>query len=303
MVTNSRTIDLHTHTVFSDGALSPGELVQKAKEVGLAAIAITDHDNIDGLEKGIAVAKKFGVELIPGVEITSYPDTTQEFHFLGFFVDWKNKSFQKTLKSFQEERRKRAEKVINNLNSFGYQIDFVDLRFLARGTIVQPHIAWLVINDTQNRDKLIRDFGKIPTTGDFIVKYLIPGAPAYEPRETIAPKEAIELIHAVRGIAILAHPCWSLAKKQESEIIFNEDYLSNLIKFGLDGLEVYAHRETEADTKLCVKHFEKTCQKENLLITGGSDYHGFGSAGKALGFTDFYLKVSYEVLDDLKSKI
>ncbi len=207
------------------------------------------------------------------------------------------------MKSFQEERRKRAEKVINNLNSLGYQIDFGDLRVLARGTIVQPHIAWLVINDTQNRDRLIRDFGKIPTTGDFIVKYLIPGAPAYESRETIAPKEAIRLIHAVRGIAILAHPCWSLAKKQEGEIIFNENYLSNLIKFGLDGLEVYAHRETQKDTKICVEHFEKICQKENLLITGGSDYHGFGSAGKALGFTDFYLKVPYEVLENLKSKI
>jgi hypothetical protein len=293
-------IDLHAHTYYSDGALSPGDLVKKAKEIGLAAIGIADHDNIDGLAEGLASGKKLGIGVVPAVEITSYPDPETEFHILGYFIDWKNKSFQNALRGFQVEREKRAKKVIKNLTRLGYLINFGDLRSLARGTIVQPHIAWLVINDLENRKKLTSDFGKIPSTGEFIVKYLIPGASAYEPRATIKPKEAIDLIHSVDGLAILAHPSWSLVKKENGNLVFNDSHLDRLIKEGLDGLEVYAHRENEEDTKACVEHYLTLAQKNNLAVSGGSDYHGFGSAGKELGFNNFYLKVPYRVLESLK---
>jgi hypothetical protein len=160
-----------------------------------------------------------------------------------------------------------------------------------------------VINDLENRAKLKSDFGKIPSTGEFIVKYLIPGAPACEPRQTIQPAEAIELVHRIGGLAILAHPSWSLTKKEDGKMIFNDHLLSGLIEQGLDGLEVYSHRNSEEDTKICVEHFAQIAQKKNLAVSGGSDYHGFGSAGKELGFTDFYLKVPYQVLADLKLKM
>jgi predicted metal-dependent phosphoesterase TrpH len=299
---DTRTIDLHTHTYFSDGVLSPSQLVKKAKEAGLSAIAIADHDNIGGLEEGINSGKKLGLEVIPAIEITSYPDPATEFHLLGIFIDYKSKNLIKVLGGFQHDREKRARKVINNLNDLGYSIDFGDLRSIARGTVVQPHIAWLVINDMENKKKLLDDFGQMPTTGDFIRKYLIPGAPAYETRPTVKPKEGIDLIRRVGGLAIIAHPCWNLANKSDGKIKFDDHYLHDLIKKGIDGLEVYAHRENEKDTKICVDHYEKIAKKENLAVSGGSDYHGFGSAGKELGYTDFYLKVHYKVLEDLRRR-
>ena len=297
-----RYIDLHTHTYYSDGAFSPAQLVKKAKEAGLAAIAIADHDNIGGLAEGLEVGKKLGLEVIPAMEITSYPDPKTEFHLLGLFIDYKNKKLVKALDKFQFGREKRAKKVIANLDRLGYHIEFGDLRGIARGTIAHPHIAWLVINDLENKNKLLRDFGQRPTTGDFIRKYLVPGAPAYEARPPVKPKEAIDLIHSAGGLVIIAHPCWSLAKKENSKVVFDDWYLDDLLEKGIDGIEVYAHRETEEDTRVCVAHYEKIAKKKNLAVSGGSDYHGFGSAGKNLGFTNFYLKVPYSILEALRKR-
>ena len=296
-------IDLHTHTYHSDGVLSPTQLVEKAKKIGLAAIAITDHDSINGIEEGLVVGKKLGVEVIPGLEITSFPDKKHEFHFLGYFINWQDKKLQKALEKSQKAREERAKKVVKNLNSLGYEINFGDLRALTRGTIVMPHIAWVVINDKNNRQKLIKEFGSRPSTGDIIEKYLVPGAPAYEARKTFGQKEAVDLIHSSGGVVVLAHPCWSLTEKQGTVLIHDDKKLNQAIKLGLDGLEVLAHRDSKGDTEKCVNHYERVAKENALLITGGSDYHGFGSAGKELGYADFYLKVPYEVLENLKLRI
>src|SRR3989304_8146355 len=129
---------------------------------------------------------------------------------------------------------------------------------------------------------------------------MVPGAPAYEPREALTPKEAIELIHKAKGIAVLAHPCLTLAKKEGNRLVFDDKEFRQLVKAGIDAVEALAHRETEKDTKICVEHFTNLAKKYKLLVTGGSDFHGFGSAGKELGFANFYLKVPYSVLEDLK---
>jgi len=295
-------VDLHTHTIFSDGALSPTQLVKKAKEIGLAAIAIADHESTDGVEEGMDAGKKLGVEVLPAVEISSYPDSQTEHHILGYFINYKNKNFQKALKDVRDSREKRARKVVDNLNKLGYQITFGDVKALATGTIVQPHIAWAVINDAENHVKLKKDFGEIPGTGDFIRKYLILGKPAYEPRKALTPKEAISLIHKVGGLAVFAHPCWTAAEKKDGRLVFKDEKFEEVVKGGLDGVEVFAHRENEKDTKACVEHFTNLAKKYKLVITGGSDFHGFGSAGKGLGFKDFYLKVPYRVLEELKKR-
>mgnify|MGYP000008082065 CR=1 FL=1 len=293
-------IDLHTHTVHSDGALRPEELVKKASELGLAAIAISDHENTDGLEEAIESGEKYGVEVVPAVEISSYPDPLTEHHILGYYIDYKDAGLQKIFKKLQDGREKRAKKVIDNLNKLGYQINFGDVKAAASGTIVQPHIAWSVITDLENRAKLKKDFGTVPDTGEFIRKYLIPGAPAYEARETLKPKEAVELIHKVGGVAAFAHPCWTTVTKENNKLVFDDKKFEQLVKAGVDGVEVLAHRGSEEDTRECVEHFTALAEKYKLVVTGGSDYHGFGSAGKSLGFTDFYLKVPYRVLEELK---
>jgi len=295
-------IDLHTHTIFSDGALTPEELVKKAKEIGLSAIAIADHENTDGIERAKRVGEKLGVEIIPAVEITSYPNPDTEHHILGYLIDYKDKKFQKELAKIQKSREERTKKVIRNLNNLGFFINFGDVKASASGTIVAPHIAFSVISDRENHNKLRKEFGEIPTTGQFIQKHLVPGAPAYEPRKALTPKEAVDLIHSVGGIAVLAHPCWTIAEKEGGRLVFNEKGFKEIVEAGIDGVEALAHRENPEDTRECVDYFTTLAKKYKLLITGGSDFHGFGSAGKALGFSDFYLKVPFEILEELKKK-
>ncbi|OGY26487.1 MAG: hypothetical protein A2Z11_02520 [Candidatus Woykebacteria bacterium RBG_16_43_9] len=296
-------IDLHTHTIYSDGVLTPSQLVQKAAKINLAAIAISDHENVVGIEEAKEAGKRKGVEIVPAVEISSYPDSLTEHHILGYFIDYKDKKLLKSLAQVRKAREDRAKKVVKNLNDLGYSINFGDVKSLATGTIVQPHIAWVVINDLENKEKLKKDFGDIPTTGDFIRKYLIPGAPAYEARKAMTPKEAVQLIHSANGIAVFAHPCWTSVTTEGDKLIFDDKKFEAVRKAGIDGVEALAHRGSEEDTRATVAHFTQLAKKHKLLITGGSDYHGFGSAGKQLGFTDFYLKVPYEVLEDLKLRI
>lgn len=293
-------IDLHTHTIHSDGALSSEELVQRAKEVKLAAIAVADHEDTDGIDEAIRFGEELGVEVVPGVEITAYSDPLTEHHILGYFIDYKNKKFQKKLAVIQGAREKKSERVVKKLNSLGFEINYGDLKALASGTIVSPHIAWSVINNLENKEKLKKEFGELPNTGEFIRKYLVPGALAYVPREAPKPKEAVDMIHSVGGVAVLAHPCWTLVKKEGDELVFNDKEFAKLAKTGIEGVEVLAHRETKEDTQRCVEHFTKLAKKYKLIITGGSDFHAFGSAGKELGFSNFYLKVPYQVLENLR---
>ncbi|MDP2671148.1 MAG: PHP domain-containing protein [bacterium] len=295
-------IDLHTHTIYSDGGLEPEELVRKAKEIGLSALAIADHDSVSALEEGLKIAQEVGIELVPALEISSYPDEENEFHILGYFIDWQNSVLVSTLKHFQEVRDKRAHKIAERLNELGYQVSYEEIRKQAKGTIVQPHVAAAVIGNPANEKKLKQEFGVSPKTGDFIREHLIQGKDAYITREALTPKEALDLIHKAGGITSLAHPCWNLVKKDSAsgELVFDDAGLKELVKIGLDGIEVYAHRENEADTRACVDHYLKLATELNLVASGGSDFHGYGSAGKKLGFEDFYLKVPDAVLDELK---
>ncbi len=296
-------IDLHTHTIYSDGGLSPTELVKKAKEIGLSALAIADHDSVSGIGEALEAGKKLGVEVVPAIEISAYPNQESEYHLLGYFIDWRNASLNSTLKHFQEGRHERAVKVVERLNELGYQVDFDSVQKLASNTIVQPHIAFAVIEHPANREKLTQEFGSLPRTGDFIREHLIPGKDAYVARETLTPRQAIELIHSVGGLAVVAHPVWNLVKKVDGSLVFDDQALVDLIKLGLDGIEAYSHRENEADTRVCTEHYLQLAQKLNLVVSGGSDFHGFGSAGKKLGFQDFYLKVPGQVLLDLKARL
>ncbi|OGY23179.1 MAG: hypothetical protein A2172_02255 [Candidatus Woykebacteria bacterium RBG_13_40_15] len=295
-------IDLHAHTYYSDGGLSPAAVVEKAKKIGLSAVGIADHDSVSGLSEATSAGKKIGIEVVPATEITCYPSEKREFHILGYFIDWKNKTFQSFLKELQTQREQQAEKVVASLNELGYLINLGDLKSLTRGVIGKPHIAWMVINDLENKKKLLEDFGGIPTASDFIRKYLITGMPAHHRREALDPKDSIDLIHKHGGLAILAHPSWDLVSKdsESGKLTFDDHYLAELLGNGLDGIEVYSHRDSEEDTKLCVAHYEKIAKEKGLAVSGGSDYHGFSSTGKELGFVGFYLKIPYQVLDDLK---
>lgn len=296
----AKIIDLHTHTIYSDGSFTPKDLIEKAVKSSLSAIAISDHEHTGGIEEAIDAAKKYNIEVVPAVEISTYPDSLTEHHILGYFIDYKNTKLQNILNEVRQSRENRARKVVENLNELGYQINFGDVKAMAQGTIVQPHLAMAVITDMENQVKLKKDFGTIPDTGAFIRKYLIPGAPAYESRKTLQPKEAIDLIHEIGGLAVFAHPCWTAMKKIDGNLKVEKDKFDFVVNLGVDGIEALAHRGSEDDTKESVELFTTLAHKNNLFITGGSDFHGLGSAGKDLGFTDFYLKVPYNLLETMK---
>ncbi len=298
----AKLIDLHTHTVYSDGGLSPNQLIVAAKEAGVSVLAVTDHDNTKAIEVAILKGKELGVEVIPAIEITAYIDSLNDLHILGYFINARHRALQKKLEFFQKAREEASKEIVTKLIDFGYKINFKELKDSTKGTIVKPHIANLVISKKDNEEKLLADFGHVPTTGEFIEKYLNPQGLAYVPREAATPQEALDLIHEAGGIAVLAHPCWSLTEKIKTKIVFADSWVEKLVKMGLDGIEVWAHRDSVEDTQKCVEHFEKLADKYKLIKTGGSDFHGFGSAGKNLGFKDFYLKVPNSVLEDLKAK-
>lgn len=296
-------IDLHTHTIYSDGGLTPNGLIVKAKELGLKAVAIADHDNVAATEVALIKGAELGIEVIPAIELTAYVNEDLDFHVLGYFINQRDRNLRDKLETYQKEREEKSKKVVANLNKLGFKIDFQEVKKLAKGTIAQPHLAYIVVNKTENSEKLKSEFGEIPTTGEFIREYLATGAKAYEPRSAASPQEAIDLIHQSGGVAVLAHPCWNLTKKDGNKLVFDDSWIEKLVKMGLDGIEVYAHRESKEDTVKCIEHFEKIADKLKLVKTGGSDFHGFGSAGKDLGFDDFYLKIPARILEELRERV
>lgn len=294
-------IDLHAHSNLSDGALTPKQLVNKAADLGLAAIALTDHDLIDGLDEALAAGQKRKIEVIPGIEMTSY-EGEKEFHILGYFIDYSDQDLQHKLKVVQEGRVVRAKKTVQKLNELGFHVSFEEVAALAAGAIGRPHLAMAPIKNPGNHDRLINEFGHLPTTGEFIQKYISEDKPAYVRRESYyEPAEALAEIKRLGGVSSLAHPGWEMADCSDPENIkFKDEDLEWLTNLGLDAVEVYAHYNDKLVTKKLVGHFEKRAEALNLLKTGGSDYHGFGSAGMELGFSNFYLKVPYVLLADLK---
>lgn len=296
-------IDLHTHTIYSDGNLTPSELIGKAKEVGLTALSLTDHDNVDGIKEALEEGQKLGIEVIPGIEFTSYDKLDRESHLLGYFIDYQNLKLKEILAIYKKNREKRAYQVAEKLSQIGYLLEVADIKKFCLGAIASPAIARGVIENPANRKKLIQDFGQIPSIAAFIPAFLTRGKPGYVRNTALEPQEVINYIHKFGGLAVLAHPCWNLVTEENGKLLFDRGKeLKKLVEYGLDGLEVWAHRGTEKATRECVDYFSSVAKKYNLLMTGGSDYHGYPGLGKDLGFKDFYLKIPYEVLEKLKAK-
>lgn len=299
----ARNIDLHTHSKYSDGILAPSDLVKKAGELSVAAMALTDHDTVAGLKEMVEAGAEFSVEVIPGIELSCYVGE-QEYHILGYFIDYTDKVFVDRLNKIQEGRVQRAKEVVDKLNGLGFKVSFEEVKKLAGGSIGKPHLAMAVINNPQNESKFKEEFGDTPTSGMFIQSYFSVGTPAYVAKEGFHPVEAIKEIKRLGGLSSLAHPGWEMADITEPKNVkYADSYLIELKEAGLDAIEVYAHYDDPDLTSEVMEHFQKRADELDLLTTGGSDYHGFGSAGMELGFSNFFLKVPYEVLESLKAKL
>lgn len=280
-------IDLHMHSTFSDGSQSPTELVKEAKELGLSGIALTDHDTSDGVTEFVEAGKELGITTVPGVEIsidTKLPNNGH-LHMLGLFIDPFSPDLKNKLDYLQAHRNERAGKIIDALNGLGVSVTLEELQEEAgEGSIGRPHVAKILVRN-----------GIVSTIQEAFDKYLAKGKPAYMDKVKFAEEEAIELIHRANGLAILAHPQLMGFDKVEETI----DKILQLSEFGLDGYEAF-YPGLPVNLQ---KALLELAQKNDFIISGGSDYHGKNKPGVHMGTGKGDLQVPDKILKSLHSKV
>lgn len=247
-------IDLHTHTKASDGEFTPQELIDLAIGKNIKALAITDHDTVDGIEAAVEYAKDKEIILIPGIELEAKVEKGQ-MHILGLFIDHNNKEFKNKLNDIREYRNSRNNKFIEEFNKMGFEISLEELIKESSGTTIgKPHFARIFLRK-----------GYVKTKDEMFDKYFNQ-EPFNKFKKTIyTPEEVITMIKKVNGIAILAHP--QSLKLEDNELI---EKIKELKEYGLDGIECY-HTKQTGDEMI---KFKKIAEEHNLLITKGSDFHG-----------------------------
>lgn len=276
-------IDLHVHTTASDGTLSPGAMVMLAKHSGLRAVAITDHDTIDGVGEALAAGLKAGVEVVPGVEIGV--DFKSEMHILGYFIDHHNRELLRTLAVLREHRDQRNPRMVEKLRQLGFDITMEEVAREADGKVVgRPHFASLMIKR-----------GYVANLGEAFDKYLGTGKLAYVKKDKLTPREGIKLITGAGGIPVLAHPKYLEARGD----IDLKELLQELMGFGLRGIEVYYTTHTPEETR----RFRELADSLGLLVTGGTDFHGDNKPDIKLGRGAGSLEVEYDLLEKIKDDI
>jgi predicted metal-dependent phosphoesterase TrpH len=249
--------DLHLHTTHSDGALTPEQLVAKAREAGLATIAITDHDNVAALDEAMAYGNRVGVEVVPGLEL-SVSLGEKDIHLLAYLFDHKNPTLLDYMTFFRRERLKRAERIVEKLNKINVPLELDSvLEQAGIGSVGRPHIANAMI-----------ELGVIGSYHEAFSKYIGVGGPAYEKKYQVSPQEAIQMVSKAGGLTFLAHPG---KYTTEAEIL-------ELINAGLDGIEV-----------VHPSHDEQRRQFYRSVV--GSDYHG-GKKNDEYSFGTFWVPVS-----------
>ena len=255
----ARRFDLHVHSTVSDGLYAPREVVRLAAVAGLGTIALTDHDAVEGIDEALAAGDRYGVRVIPGVEISTYAGEV-ELHVLGYLVRHTDPILRATLTRYREARLERARAMLARLEALGLPLSWERVRELAGpGSIGRPHIARALLEE-----------GHVHSVAEAFDRLLNPGKPAYVPREKATPGEAIRLIHGAGGLAALAHP-WAVA-----------GHVADLAREGLDGLEVYYSGYGPQ-----VSHYLRALAREQgLICTGGSDFHGASREENRLGGVD-----------------
>ncbi len=270
--------DLHVHSCFSDGTLTPEQLIDLALEKGIKTLAIADHETVTASIRAREIADKKGVELVPALELSSY-ESKAEMHILGYFIDLEDENLLKKMAEISSRREIRVKQIVELLNRQDIRIDYHDVKKVAgQGYIGRPHIARALLN-----------LGYIDEISQaFTDKYIGNGSPAYIQKYKMKPAEAISLINQAGGIAVVAHPFFV---KQRAPL--QKKDIAVLKAKGLQGIEVFHSKHNQEWTQI----YLKIASQLDLLITGGSDYHGSNSPDIKLG--DIILADRY--LEKLKS--
>lgn len=275
-----KTIDLHVHSTYSDGTLTPEELVILAKKQGLSAMALTDHDTLVGVKEAITAGNQHNMEIIPGIELSS-TYYSKEIHIIGLYVDYKDKHFNEALEKIRVIRTERNLKVIEKFKEFGISISFDEMKELyGNAVITRAHFA----------DYLLAK-GYIKSRSEAFERYIGDNGPCFIPREKLTPAQTIKLINDAKGVSILAHPTlYHLGNDEMNKL------LNYLCKAGLKGIEaIYSTYSIGEEIQI-----RKLAKENHLLISGGSDYHGQNKPHLNLGTGRGHLAVPYDVLTNIR---
>jgi len=266
--------DLHLHTYFSDGTFSPEELVGHGHRLGFAALALTDHDSVEGCARMTAACAAAGIDFIPGTELTAEHNDT-EIHLLGYLVDTQNEKLLSEIAKFQAVRQNRIHEMVALINRLKVPLKVESVFALANcKSPGRPHVARALVKA-----------GLVGSLDEAFERFLKKNRPAWVPKAKMSALEAIELVHQAGGLAVMAHPGLNRT----------DDVIPVLVEAGLDGIECF---HTKHSTITSERYLEMA-DKFHLLITGGSDCHGF-SKGKPLIGT---VKLPYEHVEKLKLKV
>ena len=247
-------LDLHVHSTFSDGTKSPAELVAMARERGLVALSITDHDTTEGTDEALAAGTRHGLEVVPGIEI-SVVHGESHLHLLGYYIDHRHRALQQLLSELQQDRRNRNTKIIETLQLLGAPITAEDVAVEAGcGETGRPHIARALMRK-----------GLVSSIDEAFTRFLARGAPAYHSRRVLSAAEGIRLIQLAGGVSVLAHPATIDNSLRKIPALVAE-----LTACGLDGIEVYYPAHSRKNRK----QLSSLASRYGLVVTGGSDYHG-----------------------------
>ena len=276
-------IDLHTHTTHSDGSDTPEELIEAASLIGASAVAITDHDTVSAFSEARLAAARCGIEFIPGIEVSAEWESGT-MHILGYCVDEASPGFQEKLDELKQARDERNPRIARRLQSLGIDIGYEEVARLAGSEIVgRPHFARLMVEK-----------GYVASIKEAFDRFLKKGAPACVEKARLSPADAIALIHLANGVAVLAHPYQLRLSSAEQA----DDLLTELTELGLDGIEAIYSRHSAAERAL----YTELARHHQLLITGGSDYHGSYKPDISIvrGLGD--LEVPHELLAAIKDR-
>jgi len=247
-------IDLHTHTNHSDGTFAPAELVELASRRGLDVVAITDHDTMDGIDEAAAAGGEFGVEVVPGIELSAeYRGTS--VHVLCYWMDPAEAELRAELRRLRDERFRRGELMVERLHTLGYPVSFERVREIAGGgVIVRPHVAQAMV-----------EAGIVATEDEAFDRFIGDGGPAHVPKHALHPVDAVSLIRGAGGVCVLAHPgMWGRQSSVPDELI------EAMAAAGMGGLEADASDHMPEQRE----HYREMARRLGLVVTGGSDCHG-----------------------------
>ncbi len=278
---DNRTVDFHTHSTLSDGTMTPTELVNYAKWKGLSAVALTDHDSVDGIKEASLAAEKAEIEFIPGIEFSAADET--ETHIVGLFIDAQNEELLKTVEALRSSRKKRMEIIISKLRAMGFEVTYDEALSLAGSDFLgRAHIAHLMVKK-----------GYCKTASECFDKYIGFGKPAYAEKNTLSAEDAIRAINNAGGLSFLAH-----LHQTKYNIPQLRKLLTRLKDAGLTGIEGYYTEYTPEH----ISQYRALATEMGLIISGGSDFHGEIKPDIEIGEGTGELKIPYYILENLKNK-